>query len=151
MAIKEEAHAAMINAMKAKDKPLLGVVRLILAAIKQIEVDERITLDETRELATLDKMIKQRRESIAQYEKAGRDDLAKQELFEIEIIQKFMPQALTEDEVTALIQAAISEVGAQSIKDMAKVMTVLRPKLQGRTDMGKASAQIKTELEQASA
>jgi uncharacterized protein YqeY len=151
MAIKEQVQAIMKEAMKAKDKARLSVVRLILADFKRIEVDERITLDETRELSVLDKMLKQRRDSISQFEKAGREDLAEQERYEIEVIQHFMPKALTEDEVLSLVQSAITEVGAQSMKDMGKVMAILKPKLQGRTDMGKVSAKIKAGLEQPSA
>ena len=150
MSIKDEIKSAMVVAMKAKDKPRLDVVRLILAEFKRIEVDERITLDEARELSLLDKMLKQRRDSLSQYEQAGREDLAAQERFEIGVIQDFMPQQLDESEIQALVAQAISEAGAQSMKDMGKVMGLLKPKLQGRADMGKVSAFIKSELEKAS-
>ena len=133
-------------AMKAKDKPRLGVLRLITAAIKQREVDERITLDDDQVLAVLEKMIKQRKDSIAQYEKAGRDELAKQEAFEIGIIQDYLPEQLSDAEIDTLIAEAISSSGAASMKDMGKVMGMLKPKLAGRADMGAVSGKIKAKL-----
>ena len=133
-------------AMKAKDKPRLGVLRLITAAIKQREVDEQITLNDEQVLAVLEKMIKQRKDSITQYEKAGRDELAQQEAFEIGIIQDYMPEQLSDDEIDALISEAISSSGAESMKDMGKVMGLLKPKLAGRADMGAVSAKIKAKL-----
>jgi uncharacterized protein YqeY len=133
-------------AMKAKDKARLGVLRLITAAIKQREVDERITLNDEQVLAVLEKMIKQRKDSITQYEKAGRDELAQQEAFEIGIIQDYMPEQLSDDEIDALIAEAISSSGAESMKDMGKVMGLLKPKLAGRADMGKVSQIIKKQL-----
>jgi uncharacterized protein YqeY len=133
-------------AMKAKDKPRLGVLRLITAAIKQREVDEQITLSDEQVLAVLEKMIKQRKDSITQYEKAGRDELAQQEAFEIGIIQDYMPEQLSDDEIDALISEAISSSGAESMKDMGKVMGLLKPKLAGRADMGAVSAKIKAKL-----
>ncbi len=133
-------------AMKAKDKPRLGVLRLITAAIKQREVDERITLDDDQVLAVLEKMIKQRKDSIAQYEKAGRDELARQEAFEITIIQDYLPEQLSDAEIDALIAEAISSSGAASMKDMGKVMGMLKPKLAGRADMGQVSQKIKQRL-----
>jgi len=133
-------------AMKAKDKARLGVLRLITAAIKQREVDERITLNDEQVLAVLEKMIKQRKDSIIQYEKAGRDELAQQEAFEIGIIQDYMPEQLSDDEIDALIAEAISSSGAESMKDMGKVMGLLKPKLAGRADMGKVSQIIKKQL-----
>ena len=132
--------------LKAGDKRTLGTVRLILAAIKQREVDERIELDDQQVLATLDKMIKQRREAIAQYEKAGRTELAEQEAFEIEVIQKYLPEALSESEISALVAEAIRESGASSIKDIGKVMGQLKPKMQGRADMAAVSALVKQQL-----
>jgi len=132
--------------MKAKDKPRLGVLRLITAAIKQREVDERITLDDDQVLAVLEKMIKQRKDSIAQYEKAGRDELAQQEAFEIGIIQDYLPEQLSDAEIDALIAEAISSSGAASMKDMGKVMGMLKPKLAGRADMGAVSGKIKAKL-----
>ena len=133
-------------AMKAKDKARLGVLRLITAAIKQREIDERITLNGEQVLAVLEKMIKQRKDSIAQYEKAGRDELAQQEAFEIGIIQAYMPEQLSDDEIDALITEAISSSGAESMKDMGKVMGLLKPKLAGRADMGAVSGKIKAKL-----
>ena len=133
-------------AMKAKDKPRLGVLRLITAAIKQREVDEQITLDDNQVLAVLEKMVKQRKDSIAQYEKAGRDELAQQEALEIGIIQDYLPEQLSDDEIDALIAEAISSTGAASMKDMGKVMGMLKPRLAGRADMGKVSQIIKKHL-----
>jgi uncharacterized protein YqeY len=133
-------------AMKAKDKPRLGVLRLITAAIKQREVDEQITLDDNQVLAVLEKMVKQRKDSIAQYEKAGRDELAQQEAIEIGIIQDYLPEQMSDDEIDALITEAISSTGAASMKDMGKVMGMLKPRLAGRADMGKVSQIIKKQL-----
>ena len=133
----------MKAAMKGGDKRKLGVIRLLLAAIKQREVDERIELDDEQILAVLDKMVKQRRDSITQYEQAGRDELADQEKFEIEILQEYLPEALGEDEISALVKQAIADAGAESMRDMGKVMGQLKPKLQGRADMGAVSAMVK--------
>lgn len=132
--------------MRAKDKPRLATLRLITAAIKQQEVDERIELNNAQVLALLDKMCKQRRESISQFEKAGRDDLIAQETSELELIQTYLPEQLSEDEITALIEETMAATGAASIKDMGKVMGQLKPKLQGRADMGAVSAMIKAKL-----
>jgi uncharacterized protein YqeY len=137
----------MKAAMRAKDKARLGAIRLILAAIKQREVDERIELDDTQVIVVLDKMTKQRRESISQFEKAGRDDLIAQENAELAIIQPYLPAALGEDELNALIESALQTTGATSIKDMGKVMGLLKPKIQGRADMGAVSALIKSRLQ----
>ena len=136
----------MKTAMKSGDKRRLGVIRLILAAIKQREVDERIELDDTQVLAVLDKMVKQRRDSVEQFEKAGRTELADQEKYEIGVIQEYLPAQLSEDEISALITEAIAATGAQSMKDMGKVMGMLKPKLQGRADMGAVSGLIKQNL-----
>jgi len=136
----------MKAAMKAGDKRRLGVVRLINAAIKQREVDERVELDDTQVLVVLDKMLKQRRDSISQYEQAGREDLAAQERFEVEVCQAYMPAALSDDEIAGLIAEAIDSTGASSMQDMGKVMALLKPKLQGRADMAAVSKQIKTRL-----
>lgn len=133
-------------AMKARDKPRLATLRLMSAAIKQKEVDERIELDEETTLAIFDKLLKQRRESISQYQTAGRDDLVAQEQSESEIIQTYMPAAFSDDEIAATIDAAISETGAQSVKDMGKVMGLVKPKLQGRADMSRVSKTIKERL-----
>jgi uncharacterized protein len=146
MSLKARIQEDMKNAMRSGDKRRLGVVRLILAAVKQREVDERIELDDTQVLAVLDKMLKQRRESLAQYEQAGRADLADQESFEIGIVQTYLPQPLGPAEIDALIVAAIAETGATGIKDMGKVMGILKPQLQGRADMGAVSGQIKAKL-----
>ncbi len=144
--LKQRIQDEMKAAMKGGDKPRLGTIRLILSAIKQIEVDERIELDDNRILAVLDKMVKQRRESASQYEQAGRDDLLQQENFEITVLQDFMPAALSDDEINAMIEEAISSSGASSIKDMGKVMGQLKSKMQGRADMGMVSDKIKTRL-----
>lgn len=136
----------MKAAMKAGDKPRLGVVRLMLAAIKQIEVDERIELDDTRVTTILDKMLKQRRESIASFESAKRGDLIAQEQFEIDIIQTFLPKALSAAEISAILDDAFSTTGASSIKDMGKIMAIIRPQLVGRADMGEISNDIKARL-----
>jgi len=133
-------------AMKAKEKEKLGVIRLILAAIKQREVDERIELDDAQVLQLLDKMVKQRRDSIDQFDKAGRDDLSVIEQKEILIIQYYLPQQLTASEIDQLIDDAVSHTGAQGMKDMGKVMAVLRPQMQGRADLGAASQKIKAKL-----
>ncbi len=133
-------------AMKAKDKPRLAALRLISAAIKQREVDERTELNDEQVLAILEKMIKQRRDSISQYESAGRQELADQEKSEIEVIETYMPEALSDEEIAAMIEAAVSESGAESMRDMGKVMGLLKPKMQGRADMGKVSGLIKQKL-----
>ncbi len=144
--LKTRISEDMKAAMKAQDKPRLGVIRLILAAIKQQEVDTRTELDEATVLAVLDKMVKQRRESIKQYNDAGRTDLAEQEEFELGIIQDYLPQQLSENELLALIQQGMAETGAVSVRDMGKVMNWIKPKAQGRTDMGKLSGMIKARL-----
>lgn len=132
--------------MKSGDKDRLLVIRNMLSAIKQIEVDERIELDDARVIAVLDKMSKQRRESIAQFTTAGRDDLIKIETAELEIIQEYLPEALSEEDINNAIEEAITSSDASSIKDMGKVMGILKPKLQGRADMGKVSQLIKSRL-----
>jgi hypothetical protein len=147
MSIKDRIQQDMKDAMRAKEKVRLGTIRLILAAIKQREVDERIELDDTQVIAVLDKMAKQRRESISQFEQAGRDDLIAQENAELGIILPYLPEALGEDELNALIEAAMEATGASSIKDMGKVMGQLKPKIQGRADMGAVSALIKSRLQ----
>ncbi len=144
--LKKRIQDDMKAAMKAGDKPRLGAVRLILAAIKQREVDERIELDDTQVLAVLDKMVKQRRDSVAQYAAAGREDLAAVERFEIEVCQGYLPQPLSEAEVVALIESAIAVTGAAGMKDMSRVMAQLKPLVQGRVDMGAVSTLIKQRL-----
>jgi len=136
----------MKAAMKSGEKDLRDVIRLIMAALKQVEVDERIELDDTRIITILDKMIKQRRESISQYDAAGRDDLSSKEQAEIVVIQKYLPQALSAEEIETIISEAISETGASSIKEMGKVMAIVKPKIVGRGDMGQVSGKIKVLL-----
>jgi uncharacterized protein YqeY len=140
--IKDEMKAAM----KSGDKARLGVIRLMLSALKQIEVDERIVLDDQRAIAVLDKMVKQRRESIRQYGDAGRDDLVAVEEAEIVVIQDFLPKALSEAEIDQMIAAAITQSGASSVKDMGKVMGVLKADMQGRADMSVVGVKIKAAL-----
>lgn len=140
--IKEDMKASM----KGGNKSRLGVIRLILAAIKQVEVDERITLDDARTIQVLDKMLKQRRESIRQFSDAGRKDLVDIEEAEVQVIQDFLPQALTEAEVDAMIKDAIRVSGAESVKDMGKVMGLLKSKMQGRADMSEVGVKIKAAL-----
>jgi uncharacterized protein YqeY len=146
MSLKDRITQDVKDAMRAKDKPRLATLRLITAAIKQREVDERIELDDTQVTLVLDKMVKQRRESIVQFEKAGRDDLIVIENNELEIIIPYLPEQLGEDEINALIDAALEQTGASSIKDMGKVMGQLKPQLQGKADMGAVSALIKSRL-----
>jgi uncharacterized protein YqeY len=140
--IKDDMKASMKGGAKAR----LGVIRLILAAIKQIEVDERIQLDNERTILVLDKMLKQRRESIRQFSDAGRHDLVAIEEAEVLVIQDFLPQALSEAEVEAMVSEAVLESGAESVKDMGKVMALLKTKMQGRADMSVVSVKIKTAL-----
>ncbi len=146
MSLKTQLTDDMKTAMKGGDKDRLGVIRLINAGIKQREVDERIMLDDTQVLSVLEKMLKQRRDSVSQFEAAGRTDLADKEKFEIGVIQHYMPAQMTAEEVEAAIAAAIAESGATSAKDMGKVMGVVRPKVAGRTDMGKLSELVKAKL-----
>ena len=132
--------------MRAKDAPRLSAVRLILAAIKQKEVDERVELGDADVVAIVEKMIKQRRESIAQFEKAARADLVEAEKFELGVLSAYLPQQMSDSEVETALAAAISESGATSVKDMGKVMALLRPRLAGRADMGKVSGLVKNRL-----
>ena len=136
----------MKSSMKSGNKERLGVIRLMLSAIKQIEVDERIELDNDRITTVLDKMAKQRRESITQFDSAGRDDLTAIEQAELEIILEYLPEALSDAEINDLVEQSISATGAVSIKDMGKLMGMLKPQLQGRADMGKVSQLIKARL-----
>ncbi len=144
--IKDSIQAAMKAAMRAKDKPRLQTIRLMQAEFKRIEVDERIELDDARVLAVLDKMVKQRRDSAQQYSDAGRTELAEQENYEIGVIQEFLPQPLTEEEIASLVDEAISSSDASGMQAMGQVMGQLKPKLQGRADMGKVSALVKQRL-----
>jgi len=145
--IKEKIQDDMKSAMRNKEKQRLGTIRLIQAAIKQKEVDERISLDDTQVLAVLDKMLKQRRDSLAQYEQAGRTDLAEQESFEIDVIKNYLPQSLSAEELTQLIDNAVEQTGATSNKDMGKVMGILKPQVQGRADMKQVSELVKQRLQ----
>ena len=134
------------TAMKAGDKPRLATLRLMSAALKQKEVDDRAVPDEATTIAIIDKLMKQRRESITQYESAGRDDLVAIEQAEAEIIKTYLPASLNEEEISAIIEAAVAECGAASVKDMGKVMGLVKPKLQGRADMSAVSKTIKDRL-----
>ena len=144
--LKTQVTDAVKHAMRAGDKPRLATLRMVSAAIKQKEVDERRTLTDSDVLAILDKMVKQRRESVEQYEAAGRGELADAERAEIDIIAEFLPRALDEAEIGAMITAAIEETGAESIRDMGKVMAKLKPEVQGRADMSTVSARVKQHL-----
>lgn len=146
MSLKARLTEDMKDAMRAKDKERLATIRLILAALKQREVDERIELDDTQVLAVLDKMLKQRRESIAQFESAGRTDLADKEAAEATIIQTYLPAALSPAEIDTLIDATIAATGATGVRDMGKVMAAIRAQAQGRADLSEVSARIKTRL-----
>lgn len=146
MSLKNQILEEVKNAMRAREKERLSVLRLVSAAIKQREVDERIELDDEQVLLVLDKMVKQRRESLEQYEKAAREDLAAQERYELEVIQAFMPEPLSEAELNELIKTAIADSGASSVRDMGSVMNALRPSVQGRADMKLVSQAVKTQL-----
>jgi hypothetical protein len=136
----------MKTAMRAKDSARLSAIRLLLAAMKQREVDERIELDDTQVIEIIEKMLKQRRDSISQYEAAKRMDLADVEKFEVQVLTGYLPQALTETEIAAIIEKVIADTGAAGVKDMGKVMGLVKPQIIGRADMGKVSGQIKTRL-----
>jgi len=144
--LKLRISEAMKDAMRARDMARLGTLRLALADIKQVEVDERIDPDDTRIIAIIDKMMKQRRESVRQYEAGERQDLADQENFEISVLQEFLPAALDSTALEEIVQTAIAETSAETIKDMGKVMGLVKPKVIGRADMGIVSAQIKSLL-----
>lgn len=141
--IKAKLNDAVKEAMRAKDKARLSTLRLATAALKQIEVDERIELDDTRVLAILDKMVKQRKDSVEQFTQGGRDDLAQIELAEIDVLKDFLPQAMDEAEIASVIQAAIADTGAQGMKDMGQVMAIVKPQVQGRADMSAVSKKVK--------
>ncbi|WP_226664652.1 GatB/YqeY domain-containing protein [Microbulbifer aggregans] len=141
--LKETLSTATKDAMRAREKARLATLRLINAEIKRVEVDERIELDDARILALLDKMTKQRRDSIAQYEKAGRPELAEVEQQEIDVIQEFLPEQLSEEEIAEIVSAAVAETGASSMADMGKVMALVKPQVQGRADMGAISKLVK--------
>ena len=146
MSLKDEINKEMKAAMRSRDKDRLKTIRLILSEIKRVEVDERIAVDDQRTLSILAKMIKQRRDSIAQYDSAGRTELSKIETDEITVINEFLPEALTDNEINNLIGKAISETGADSMKDMGKVMGIIRPQIQGRADAGEVSKRVKEAL-----
>ncbi|MEM0953688.1 MAG: GatB/YqeY domain-containing protein [Pseudomonadota bacterium] len=145
--IKDDIQAAMKAAMRAKEKARLQTIRLIQSEFKRVEVDERIELDDNRVLTILDKMLKQRRDSAQQYSDAGRDELAQQEQFEISVIQEFLPEQLSEEEIATLIDAAIADVDGSGMQAMGPVMGKLKPQLQGKADMGAVSALIKARLQ----
>ncbi len=144
--LKAQINEAMKAAMRAKEKERLGTIRLVLAEIKKVEVDERIDPDDVRVTSILDKMVKQRRDSIKQFTDAGRDELAAKEQNEIEVIQEFLPQPLSAEEIASLIEEAIASTGAASMQDMGKVMGLLKPQMAGKADMGKVSGLIKQRL-----
>ena len=146
MTLKQRVNEDMKAAMRAKDAARLSAVRLLLAAMKQKEVDERVELTDADVLGIIDKMVKQRRESITQYEKAARADLVAVEKFEIEVLSAYLPQQMGDAEVAQAIAAAVAESGASSVKDMGKVMALLKPRLAGRADMGKVSGMVKAKL-----
>lgn len=146
MTTKEQVNNDLKDAMRARDKQTLDTLRLVTAAIKQVEVDERIDVDDTRLLVILDKLAKQRQESISQFQSAGRDDLVAQEQFELALIQRYLPTPLGEDEIIRLVEEALVDSGAKAMADMGKVMAILKPMLQGRADMGRVSAMIKAKL-----
>jgi len=144
--LKTRLSDAMKDAMRAQDKERLGVIRMALAAFKQIEVDERVSLDDARALAVIEKLVKQRRESAAAFEAGARADLAAREHAEIAVLQGFLPEPLSEAELAALISAAIAEAGASTARDMGKVMNLLRPMVAGRADVGALSQLVKSRL-----
>jgi uncharacterized protein YqeY len=148
IALKQRISEDVKSAMRSKDQKLLGTLRLLTAGIKQREVDERITLDDAQILAVIDKMIKQRRDSIEQYQAAKRQDLVDQESYEVAVLQRYLPTSLSDAEISQLIKEAINETGAKSVQEMGRVMAVLKPKLQGRADIGVASAKVKEHLQQ---
>jgi uncharacterized protein YqeY len=146
MALREQVNEDMKSAMKAREADKLGAIRLLLSEVKRREVDERITLDDAGVIAVVEKMIKQRKDSISQYEKAARQDLADKEKFEIGILEAYLPQQLSQAEIDAIITAAVDTCGAKSASDMGKIMALLKPKLAGRADMGKVSGLVKAKL-----
>ena len=146
MSLKEQLRTNMADAMRTGDKEKRDTLRLLLSAIKQVEVDKRIEMDDKSVLAVLDKMVKQRRDSLEQYKNAGRDDLAAQEEFELELISVYLPEALGDEELAALIKQAVADTGASSIRDMGAVMNQLREQVQGRADMKAVSSAVKAQL-----
>jgi uncharacterized protein len=148
MSLKDRITEDMKTAMRAKDSARLSAVRLLLAALKQREVDERIVLTDGDVVGVIDKMLKQRRESISQYEAAGRQDLADVEKFEVQVLNAYMPQALSEAEIETAVVDVVAATGAKSPQDMGKVMAALKPRMSGRADMAKVSALVKAKLSQ---
>lgn len=146
MTLKARITEDMKSAMRARDAGRLNAIRLVLAALKQKEVDERIDLDDAAVLGILDKMLKQRKDSITQFEAAGRHDLVRQEQFEVSVLQEYMPQALPEDAVMTIVEQAVRESGAAGMQDMARVMALVKPQVAGRADMGKVSGLVKARL-----
>jgi uncharacterized protein YqeY len=146
VSLKARITEDMKTALRAGDRARLGAIRLLLAAIKQREVDERIELDDMQVIEVIEKMLKQRRDSISQYQAANRQDLVDVEEFEVKVLQEYLPQALTEDEVNALLEKVVVDTGAAGIKDMGRVMAAIKPLVLGRADMGKISGLIKTRL-----
>ena len=146
MSLKARITEDMKSAMRAKETARLGAIRLLLAAIKQREVDERIELNDAQIIAAIDKMLKQRRDSITQFEAAGRQELADIEHFEISVLQAYMPEAASDEEIDALIAKAMADTGADGVKDMGKVMAAVKPQLAGRADMAQVSTRIKAKL-----
>ena len=146
MSLKDDIKADMKEALKAKDSARLSSIRLLQAAIQRKEVDERIELDDAQVLAVVEKLVKQSRDAISQFEQAGRQELADKELADVAVWEKYLPEQLGDEEIDALVKAALEQTGASSMKDMGKVMGLLKPKLQGKADMGKVSARIKAAL-----
>ena len=144
--IQQSIKADMKNAMRAKNKPLLAIIRMMLAEFKRIEIDERIELDDTRVLSVLDKMSKQRKDSLTQYLEANRDDLADIEQQELEVIKTYLPQPLNEEQIATILDQAISQCKAESMADMAQLMAIIKPQVQGRADMGLISKRVKVRL-----
>ncbi|HNV87698.1 MAG TPA: GatB/YqeY domain-containing protein [Methylotenera sp.] len=146
MSLKQQISEDMKNAMRAKDSVRLGAIRLLQAAIKQREVDERVELDDAAVISVIEKMLKQRRDSIAAYESANRTDLADVEKFEVSVLQTYLPQQLSEDEIKAILEKVVADTGAEGVKDMGKVMAAIKPLVAGKADMGKISGLIKARL-----
>jgi len=146
MALREQLNEDIKTAMKAREQDKLAALRLLLSEVKRKEVDERITLDDTGVIGVVEKMLKQRKDSISQFEKAARQDLADKEKFEVGVLEGYLPQQLSQAEIDAVVAEAIAATGAKSAADMGKVMGVVKPKLAGRADMGKVSALVKTKL-----
>jgi len=146
MTLRDRINEDMKNAMRAREAEKLGALRLLLAAMKQREVDERITLDDAAVVSVIEKMMKQRRDSISQYEKAQRQDLADKEKYEISVLEAYLPQGLSQAEVEAIVAEAVASSGAKSAADMGKVMALVKPRVAGRADMGKVSALVKSKL-----